>query len=75
MSTERPPLFDTSSLLPFGEKADIITAYEAARAKDAELIQMLVDALQYLGDIGVWYPEQAAALGKAAAAGFKPTEQ
>lgn len=49
--------------------------YEAARAKDAELIQRLVDALQYLGDIGVWYPEQAEALNAAEEAGFKPSDQ
>lgn len=49
--------------------------YEASRAKDAELIQRLVDALQYLGDIGVWYPEQAEALNAAEEAGFKPSDQ
>ena len=44
-------------------------------AKHVELIQRLVDALQYLGDIGVWYPEQAEALNAAEEAGFKPSDQ
>lgn len=42
--------------------------YEAARAKDAELIQQLVDAL--------WdVRSPSAARSAAAAAGFKPSEQ
>lgn len=49
--------------------------YEAAIAQRDELIQRLVDALQYLGDIGVWYPEQAEALNAAEEAGFKPSDQ
>lgn len=53
--------------------ADLYDVVMAIRAKDSELIQLLVDALQYLGDIGVWYPEQAEALNAAEAAGFKPT--
>ena len=76
MSTnKRGPLAETHELLPFGHKAELIAKYEAAIAKRDELIQRLVDALQYLGDIGVWYPEQAEALNAAEEAGFKPSDQ
>lgn len=79
MSTERPPLLDTSSLLPFGEKADIIRAYEEARAKDAELIQDLLDTLVLLREVyqsatGRMAPLGNSAFAAASSAGFKPTE-
>lgn len=44
---KRTPLFG-EGLLPFGDKAEMVKAYEAARAKDAELIQRLVDELAML---------------------------
>ena len=80
MSTKREPLFGHQDGYTcdsfFGKECDCdVSIYEAARAKDAELIQRLVDALQYIGDIGVWLPEQADALNAAAAAGFKPSKQ
>ena len=53
--------------------------YEAARAKDAELIQMLVDALSLpivSIEASIEHMKQGnEALAAAAAAGFKPTEQ
>lgn len=58
-----------------GEALQELRQVEAARAKDAELIQQLVDALQYLGDIGVWYPDQNEALNAALKAGFKPSDR
>ena len=48
--------------------------YEAARAKDAELIQRLVDCLQQIADEGHWTPDMHELLNIAAAAGFTPTE-
>lgn len=50
---------------------------EAARAKDAELIQQLFDALyaeQFVPSLGP-SPLTKPSLAAAAAAGFKPTEQ
>ena len=52
--------------------------YEAARAKDAELIQMLVDALRNLRDIHEFRVGREPLTGTdelaaAAAAGFKPS--
>ena len=49
--------------------------YEAARAKDAELIQRLVDTLQHVADAGTWSPDISEAIAAADAEGFKPTEQ
>jgi hypothetical protein len=49
--------------------------YEAARAKDAELIQRLVDTLQHVADAGTWSPDISEAIAAADAHGFKPTEQ
>ena len=49
--------------------------YEAARAKDAELIQRLVDTLQHVADAGMWSPDISEAIAAADAHGFKPTEQ
>jgi hypothetical protein len=55
-------------------------AFAAARAKDAELIQMLVDALENLREIHQeWAGREALTgmdeLAAAAAAGFKPSDQ
>lgn len=49
--------------------------YEQARAKDAELIQRLVDGLQQIADEGHWTPDMHELLNVAAATGFKPTGQ
>ena len=49
--------------------------YEAARAKDAELIQRLVDTLQHVADAGTWSPDISEAIAAPDAHGFKPTEQ
>jgi hypothetical protein len=54
--------------------------YEAARAKDAELIQRLVDALNVACNYAVCYEDAefvkgADALSAAEAAGFKPSDQ
>lgn len=48
--------------------------YEAARAKDAELIQQLVDALAFERDSVVSCMESTIALQASASAGFTPTE-
>jgi hypothetical protein len=48
--------------------------YEAARAKDAQLIQQLVDAIQQIADEGHWTPDMHELLNAAAAAGFNPYE-
>ncbi len=53
---------------PIADQRDELTA---ARAKDAELIQMLVDALDQLSP---WKPETVRAMQDAKAAGFTPTE-
>ena len=47
---------------------------ETARAKDAELIQRLVDGLQQIADEGHWTPDMHELLNVATAAGFKPSE-
>ena len=80
-TTPRPPLLsdrriyascsDDRDMDP-GEVRDI---YEAARDKDAELIQRLVDGLQQIADEGHWTPDMDELLNVAAAAGFKPSEQ
>lgn len=54
---------------------DARSIYEAARAKDAELIQMLVNALEFERMSLVSCMESKKALDAAAAAGFKPSEQ
>ena len=48
---------------------------EAARAKDAELIQRLVDTLQHVADAGTWSPDISEAIAAADAHGFKPSQQ
>ena len=53
----------------------VCEAYEAARAKDAELIQQLVDALHFERMSLVSCIESQKALDAAAAAGFKPSEE
>ncbi len=58
---------------------EIRDIYEAARAKDAKLIQRLVDALHGLqfdeGNIIPAYHKADKALDAAASAGFKPSDQ
>lgn len=51
----------------------LIEDIRAARAKDAELIQRLVDELQQIADEGHWTPDMHELLNAAAAAGFKPS--
>jgi hypothetical protein len=58
---------------------DIANAYEAARTKDAELIQMLVDDLRLLriefgNRVGQTTQIGIASLSDAEAAGYKPTK-
>lgn len=48
---------------------------QPARAKDAELIQQLVDGLQQIADEGHWTPDMHELLNVAAASGFKPSEE
>ena len=48
--------------------------HEAARDKDAELIQALVDALYGATDLEMQTKAQEEALSAAKAAGFKPTK-
>jgi hypothetical protein len=48
--------------------------YEAKVAKDAELIQRLVDTLQHVADAGTWSPDISEAIAAADAHGFKPSE-
>jgi hypothetical protein len=48
--------------------------YEAARAKDAELIQQLVDALHSFDPSGLFETSKVP-LAAAAAAGFKPSDR
>ena len=61
-----------------GEALQELRAVEAARAKDAELIQRLVDALYGLqfdeGNIIPAYHNADRAIEAAAAAGYKPSE-
>ena len=78
-NTPRPPLLsdedinDPKLVIPLGAKM-IRDIYEAARAKDAELIQQLVDGLHFERMSLVSCMESQKALDAAAAAGFKPTE-
>jgi len=67
---------DPKLVIPLGAKM-IRDIYEASRAKDAELIQQMVD-----GFIGVYWMGQEASkklitelLATAAAAGYKPTDR
>lgn len=53
---------------------DIWHAYEAERAKNAELIQQLVDGLHFERMSLVSCMESQKALDAAAAAGFKPSD-
>ncbi len=77
-NTKREPLLSDRNLWDRSPE-QVRDFYEAARAKDAELIQMLVDALANLRDI---HEERAGRepltgmdeLEAAAAAGFKPSE-
>lgn len=68
---------------PYWNRDRVIAHYEAARAKDAELIQRLVDAIAYsrkhgpaatLGDCH-WDIALHNALSDASQLGFKPTDQ
>jgi hypothetical protein len=83
-NTKREPLVsdkdinDPKLVIPLGAKM-IRDIYEAARAKDAELIQRLVDALENLRDIHQFRVGREPLTGMdeleaAAAAGFKPSE-
>ena len=63
-----------------GEALQELRQVEAARAKDAELIQMLVDDLRILriefgNSVGQTTQIGIASLYAAEAAGFKPTDQ
>lgn len=83
-ASERPPLLSDDALVeltyvfedgrrPSEQVRDL---YEAFRAKDAELIQQLFDALyaeQFVPSLGP-SPLTKPSLAAAAAAGFKPTE-
>lgn len=86
MSTKREPLLK-GDIIPIALRApeEINAMHEAARAKDAELIQRLVDALhiatrynhyktfpeEWHNSINIWNR----AMEDADAAGFKPSEQ
>lgn len=58
-----------NDLLPMGAHAEMRKAYEAARAKDAELIQMLVN------DLSRAYCIDSPSLVAAQAAGFTPSNK
>jgi hypothetical protein len=84
-NTKREPLLsdkdinDPKLVIPLGAKM-IRDIYENARAKDAELIQQLVDALlrcerTYTHGQGGAYEAAVIGLNEAAAAGFKPSDQ
>ena len=87
MSTKREPLLSEYELQnrtaeyghevwgPYWNRDRVIAHYEAARAKDAELIQMLVNALEFERMSLVSCMESKKALDAAAAAGFKPSDQ
>jgi hypothetical protein len=86
MSNEREPLCEIHSLLAVSDRGldhaqlwhaiTMINAYEAARAKDAELIQHLVNALGREVHINQpALPSSIAAFAAAEAAGFKPSQQ
>ena len=83
-TTTRPPLLSDEQLsgvvtFPGGGKRyehemagdEVRDFYERARAKDAELIQRLIDAIHYDGSR---VPEVVSAMHAAAFAGFKPSE-
>lgn len=81
-TTPRPPLLRDSDLA-VGMKtgvnrrmtlSEVRDYYEAERAKDAELIQQLVDGLHFERMSLVSCMESQKALDAAAAAGFKPSE-
>jgi hypothetical protein len=77
-NTKREPLLSDRNL--WDRSAEIVRDfYEASRAKDAELIQQLVDALENLREIHQeWAGREALTgmdeLAAAAAAGFKPSK-
>lgn len=54
---------------------EVDAMHEKARAKDAELIQRLVDTLQHVADAGTWSPDISEAIAAADAHGFKPSQQ
>lgn len=58
-----------------GEALQELQRIEAARAKDAEVIRQLVDALAETADYGSTYPFVMEALSAAEAQGFKPSDQ
>ena len=83
-NTKREPLLsdedinDPKLVIPLGAKM-IRDIYEAARAKDAELIQQLVDDLRLLriefgNRVGQTTEIGIASLSAAEAAGFKPSD-
>jgi hypothetical protein len=78
-TTPRPPLLSDEAIhspeliIPLSTKM-VRDVYEAARAKDAQLIQQLVDAIQQIADEGHWTPDMHELLNAAAAAGFNPYE-
>jgi hypothetical protein len=83
-NTKREPLLsdedinDPKLVIPLGAKM-IRDIYEAARAKDAELIQMLVDDLRLLriefgNRVGQTTEIGIASLSAAEADGFKPSD-
>ena len=90
MSTKREPLLSDSSLKDAEETIEVSSVpvdklyrfreiYEASRAKDAELIQMLVDAMYSLRKSVRMAPYNTLlgfdnALDAATAQGFKPSE-
>jgi hypothetical protein len=77
-NTKREPLLsdedinDPKLVIPIGAKM-IRDIYEAARAKDAELIQQLVDALHRFDPSGLFETSEVP-LAAAKAAGFKPSQ-
>jgi glutamine synthetase adenylyltransferase len=84
-NTKREPLLSDDTLYKWSTEnilssVRVRDTYEAARAKDAELIQQLVDALRNLRDIHEFRVGREPLTGtdelKAAEdAGFKPSEQ
>jgi hypothetical protein len=84
-NTKREPLLsdeeinDPKLVIPLGAKM-IRDIYEHHRAKDAELIEMLVDDLRILriefgNSVGQTTEIGIASLSAAEAAGFKPSDQ
>lgn len=91
-NTKRQPLLSDDMLKDAEEVVEVSSVpvdklykfreiYEAARAKDAELIQQLVNALQNAHDrhngVGgtMYISEEHKALSAAKAAGFKPSDR